>query len=349
MTSGFLLDANKDWSGFMDQISRNTGVLRRESWVKNARDNRHRERHWAAEDFLDTGIGKTAVIIGAGPSIKMQIARLRDLASDGRFILFAVSSGLRFLMKNGVRPHFCMVMEADQSIDRFFEGIGDTSGITLISGVCVPPKILDAWKGDVTFLALYTSIKEIDRKLQKWYRPVNGCGFMFPALCSQYNTAAAFAYRVNGCRNLIFVGNELSFATNDDTSRYYVEGTDIKDGWERKPHPDIYGNVVYTTYNFIALKMALEDYLQRLFVECVNQEGRVPFFINASEAGIFGVSKRHGNLSVTDPAGGSHTVLWQLPLDMAIRQAENIMKTGRPITAESVIRRPSLQQIYAYA
>lgn len=349
MESGFVLDANKDWSKFIDYISRNTGTLNGDFWRTHARDNRKRERKWAAEDLLDTGIGKTAVIIGASPSLKTQISQLRDLMADDRFLLFAVSSGLRFLLKNGIRPNYCMVMEADPKISRFFDGVGDTNGITLISGICVPPAILDAWTGDVKLLALYTSIKELDRKLNKWYRPVNGCGVMFPALCSQYNTAAAIAYRVNGCRSIIFTGNELSFKTNDMTSRYYVEGEDTKDGWERKPHPDIHGNVVYTTHNFMALKMALEDYLQRLFVECVNQEGRIPYFINASEGGIFGVSKRHGNLSVADPEGNKHMILWQLTLDMAVRQAKNIMKFGRPITQDSIIRKPSPEQIYAYA
>ena len=349
METGFVLDANKDWSKFMDYISRNTGTLNGDLWLSHARSNRKRDRKWAAQDMLDTGIGKTAVIIGAGPSLKAQVSKLRDLAADDRFVLFAVSSGLRFLINNGIRPHYCMVMEADAKISRFFDGIGDTSGITLISGICVPPEILDAWKGEVKMLALYTSIKDLDKKIRKWYKPVNGCGNMFPALCSQYNTAAAIAYRVLGSRTIIFVGNELSFKTNDNTSRYYVEGEDHKDGWERKPHPDIHGNVVYTTHNFMALKMALEDYLQRLFVECVNYEGRVPYFFNASEAGIFGVSKRHGNLSVADPSGNKHTVIWQLTLDMAIRQAGNIMKYGRPITEGSIIRRPSTQQIYAYA
>jgi hypothetical protein len=345
---GFLCDANKDWAGFLDAISRNTGKLNYDRWIDNARVNRKRERHWAADDLLDTGIGKTAVLIGAGPSIKKQVPKLRDLSRDPRFILIGVSSGLRFLLENGIRPHYCMVMEANPIIHKFFDGLEGTEGITLISGICVPPDILDTWKGEVKFLAIYTSLKEIDRKINKWYRPVNGCGIMFPAVCSQYNTAAIVAYKVFGCRTLIFVGNELSFATNDDKSRYYVDGRDVKDSWERKPHPDIYGNVVYTTHSFMALKMSLEDYLQRLYVESINLEGIVPRFFNATEAGIFGVSKRYGNLSVSDPEGNKYNVLWQLTLDMAVRQAINIMKCGRPITEESIIR-PSLAQVYAYA
>jgi hypothetical protein len=347
---GFLCDTNKDWSRFLDSISQNTGKLNGEWWLKHARENRKRARRWAAEDLLDIGVDKTAIVIGASPSLKTQIDKLRRLRQDDRFVLIAVSSGLRFLLKSGVRPHYCMVMEADPKIERFFNDVGDTTGITLISGLCVPGSILDGWKGDLKFLALYTSIKELDRKIRKWYRPVNGPGDeMFPAICSQFNTAVVMAYRVFGCRRIILVGNELSFATNGKDSRYYVEGTDPKDGWERRPHPDIYGKTVYTTYNFMALKMSLEDYLQRIWVECVNHEGRIPYFFNASEGGIFGVSKRYGNLTVTDPEGRKHMIVFQLTLEMAVRQAISIMTTGMPITQESVIKRPSLSQIYAYA
>lgn len=342
--SKFIIDANKDWSDFVDLISRNTGTLNGELWNKHALSNRGRVRKWAAVDLLDTGIGKTAVVIGASPSLKSQVEQLKSLRFDDRFILIAVSSGLRFLLKNGIVPDYCMVMEADEKISRFFEDVGDTKSITLVSGVCVPPSILDLWDGEIKLLAIYTAIKELDKKLRKWYRPVNGCNIMFPALCSQYNTAVAMSYRILGCRSIILVGNELSFKTNDDQSKYYVEGTDIKDSWERKPHPDIYGKTVYTTYNFMTLKMALEDYLQRLFVECVNHEGISPFFINASEGGIFGVSKRYGNLFVEDPEGNHHTVVWQLTLDMAIRQVRNIMEFGRPITVESVLS-PPLQEM----
>ncbi len=347
--SNFQLDANKDWNDFVEFISHNTGKKSGELWDKFSRANRKRERRWVCEELLDTGIGKTAVIIGASPKLKDQTATLRSLRKDDRFLFFAVSSGLRFLLKNDIRPHYTLVMEADETVSRFFKDIGDTSGITLVYSNCVSPNILNMWKSEMQMICIYSAIPGMDKKLKKWYTPVNGCGVLFSALCSQYNTALAIAYRVLGSRSFIFVGNELSFPTNDANSHYYVDREDIKDGWERMPHPDIYGKTVYTTYNFMTLKLALEDYLQRLFVECVNYEGRIPYFINASEGGIFGVSKRNGNLSIKSPSGDKHTILWQLNLDMAIRQAGNIMKYGKPITEQTIIKRPSMQQIYAYA
>jgi hypothetical protein len=59
--SNFLLDANKDWSEYVDFISRNTGKKNGELWLQNARENSKREHRWAAEELLDIGINKTVV------------------------------------------------------------------------------------------------------------------------------------------------------------------------------------------------------------------------------------------------------------------------------------------------
>ena len=348
--AGFLLDKNKDWSDFVDKVSDNTGVRYLHLWMEHAKANKARVKEcgWAADDLLDIGKDKTAVLVGASPALKNQISTLRDLRADDRYILVGVSSGLKFLLDNGIPPHYCMVMDADPAIDRFFKELGDTKGITLIASVCTDPKILDSWKGPIKFLTVYTSIKKLNKQFKRLFAPVNGCGIMFPALCSQYNTAVAAAYRIFGCRIMVFVGNELSFPTATDADRYYVDREDLKDKWIRKPHPDIHGNVVYTTYNFMTLKFAIEDYLQRLLVECVSMEGRRPWFINATEAGIFGVSKRDGNLSVISPEGERITVVYQIPLQMAVKQANNIMAYGVPITPQGLIRPSTIADLQKY-
>ena len=346
--TGFLLDKNKDWSDFVDQVSDNTGAKYLQLWIDHAKENKKRVKEcgWAAQELLDTANGKTAVVIGASPALRNQISTLKMLRADDRYTFIGVSSGLKFLLDNDIPPDYCMVMDADPTISRFFEGIGSTKGFTLIASVCTDPKILDSWKGDIKFLTVYTSIPKLNKQFKKSFAPVNGCGIMFPALCSQYNTAIAVAYRILGCRILIFVGNELSFPS-EKGNRYYVDREDIKDEWVRKPHPDINGKVVYTTYNFMTLKLAIEDYLQRLFVECVSMEGRRPWFINATEAGIFGVSKRNGNLFVTGPDGEKVTVIYQIPLQMAHKQADSLMKYGQPVTLAGLIQKPSVYDIYS--
>jgi hypothetical protein len=206
-----------------------------------------------------------------------------------------------------------------------------TQGITLIANVLTSPEMLAAWRGNIEFLAIYTAIEEMDRQYTKMYPNVNGCGIMFAALCSQYNTGAAFSFLVMGCHTLIFVGNELSFPSdNTAKDRYYADREDLKDNWLRRPHPDIYGNVAYTTYMFMALKMSLEDFLGKV--------SGLGTFINATEAGIFGVSHRYGNLSWVK----------QMRLPMAVAQARHIMRTGQPIYDIAKIATPTIQQVSMY-
>jgi hypothetical protein len=260
---------------------------------------------------------KTAVLLGASPAIKKQIDKLRNLQYDPRYVFIGISSGLEFLLSNGIKPRYVMIADADPSISRFWQNLNeeDTRGITLISSISASPEMFEKWKGDIKFLAIETTIPKLDKKFKRWYNPINGLGCYFFALSSQYNTGAAFAFTVLNCPILIFVGNELSFET--ESTPYYVDREDLKDKWLKKPHPNIYGEKVYTNYMFMSLKLALEDFLGK----CSGNG----WFFNATEAGIFGVSNRFGNLPW----------IYQLRLDMAIAQANSLMATGKSIVLTS--------------
>jgi hypothetical protein len=307
------LGANKDWADFCDTISHNTGVMNKDLWLKNAQENRSliKECGWVCEDMQDAHMGKTAVILGASPAIKTQLEVLRNLQEDPDFVLCGITSGIGLMLNNGIRPKYCMMADADPAQVRFYEGLDMklTKDTTLIASISCPKVIIDMWEGPKKFIAVYSDEKKLDRKVKKWFKNINGCNGYFHAIFSQYNTITALAYLVFGCNIMIFVGNELSFKDNEAT--YYPDRKDPKDAWIRKPHPDIYGRTVYTGYMLMSLKLALEDYL-----------GKLPgVFFNCTEAGIFGVSARYGN------------VPWihQIKLNMGIAQARSIMKTGKPI------------------
>lgn len=307
------LESNKDWHKFVNTVSENTGKAFVKLWVANARLNKPlvKKYGWASE-LQDTHAGKTAILLGASPKIREQIDYLKKIRQDPDFIFVAVSSGLKYFLENGLRPHYVMVCDGQPEIQKHWEGLDmeQTQGITLIPNVCSFHPMITTWKGDIKFLAVYSAIETIDKELAKQYDPINGIGKYFPALCSQYNTGAAFAYLILRTEILIFVGNEMSFA--NETGTYYVDRKDHKDQWIRKPHVDIYGKKVYTNFMLMSLKFCLEDFL-----------GKLPgWFLNASEAGIFGVSNRYKNLPW----------IYQLRLPMAVAQANAIMRTGKPLT-----------------
>lgn len=308
-----LLDSNKDWKNHVEMISRNTEIYFNPLWEANIRANvkRVKDAGWAVDHCWEAAEGKTVIMIGASPALEKHIDKLRDLQYDPDFVLFGISSGVSYLVKHGIYPKYVFITDAQKKIERWFEGVteADMKRMTLIANIFVHPEVLDAWKGEIKYLALWTGDKKLDKLIPKLYDPINGNGDMFHALSSQYNTGTAFAYLVMQARIIIFVGNELSFPTEHDP--YYIGRTDEKDNWIRLPHPDIYGKVAYTGHMLVTLKLVLEDYL-----------GKLPgWFFNATEAGIFGVSKRYGNLP------------WikQFKLDMALAHARSIMKTGHPI------------------
>jgi len=327
------LGGNEDWEKFTTQVSKNTGSHYHEMWYENARANRKliKKYGWAAEELQDAHKGKTAVLLGASPAINKQIERLKTLQRNSDFVFIGITSGLKNVLSQGIKPRYCMIADADPAIKRFWKGLDMslTKEITLISNVCTHPDLLKMWQGDIKFVAIYTDIKKMERKFKKWFKDMNGCGGFFPALSSQYNTGAAFSLLVFGCEVLIFVGNELSFPSNDcEKDRYYPDKKDIKDSWARSPHIDIYGKKVYTNFMLMSLKLSLEDFLGK-----VSGAG---WFLNATEAGIFGVSKRYGNLPWVH----------QLPLETAIAQAKHIMQYGEPLTVR--LHTPTISETEQY-
>lgn len=309
------IEQNQDWLKFNHAISDNTGARYKSLWLENARANVKRvlAGGWACSEYQGKYRGKIALLLGGSPAITKQFDRIRELQKDRDFVLIGITSNIRMLLANQIKPGFVMIADADPAMSRFWDGMDmeQTKGINLIANLCTHPTMLNKWKGNIKYLAIHTDVKELVKIMRKRYSPVNDCGALFPAVSSQYNVGAAFAFLVLGCRTLVFVGNELGFS--DKEVPYYPDREDYKDKWVRSPHPDIYGNVAYTNYMLFSLKLALEDFLGKISGDGI--------FINATEAGIFGVSKRYGNTPW----------IQQMTLDWAMRQAKHIKMFGNPI------------------
>jgi len=313
---GDYLQKNEDFSRFVNLVSDNTGVRNMDMWVENLRENRQlfRKSEWAATNLQGSGKNKTVVAIGASPALEKQIPTLKWLQSDKDFILCGLSSNLEYLLNNGIEPKIVLTVDADKTQGVFFDNIDmdKTKDIILIANIFAYPPMLKKWKGPVYFLALQTSDKEFSRKQVKWYGNLNGIGEAFPSLIASYNIMAALAHLMLESVVVIFVGNELSF--NDDGSRYYVDRDDPRDQDTRFPHGDIHGNKVFTTQSLLAVKYTLEGFLELL--------AGSSWFLNCTEAGIFGVTKRFKD----------YRIPWieQLTLINGIAQARQIMRTGQP-------------------
>ena len=327
-------ERNPDWVGYANCISDRTGERGTDLWIKNARENRALFRKtgkaWATQDLQDKHRGKSVIMIGASPALAKQVDTLKEIQEDSDFVLFGISCNLKFLLDNGIKPKYVITVDAHHSQGDFWGGVdmAETKDITLIANVFAYPPMLAEWQGPIKWLALASADKKMQNKVHKWYRPINGIEVEFPALMGQYNIGMAFCVLALGCTIIIFVGNELSY--ENETITYYVDRKDEKDDVKRMPAPDINGNVVYTSYMLSTLKIASEA-----FIDAIKHAA---WWFNCTEAGIFGVSKRHGN----EPH------IFQLTLKNGIAQARSIMRTGEPMYTSdpgNIIEVPNLAPI----
>jgi hypothetical protein len=316
---------------FVKLVSENTGNKNEALWWEAIRANKDciNKTGWACETFIGQGKHKAVIVMGASPAIKRQADRLRELAKDDNYILIGLSSGLKWLADENIKPTFCFVAETIPRVLDWFEGVPEDfmKGITLIADIHTNPKVLDIWKGEVQWLATFSAITKMDKKVKKWLFPVNGCNEYFPALGAQVCEAVAFANIVLCSPVVIFVGQEYSFPSDDcEKDKYYANRDDEKDHYHRAAHLDIYGNVVYTTFSLLQTKYIIEDWT-----------GKIPcWFFNATEAGILGIAK-------------DKNIPWiyQFTLDMALKQAQSVIYRGTPITTDLLIK-PAEQKIFHY-
>jgi hypothetical protein len=313
--SDYLRD-NQDIQGFIDGVSDNTGERFMETWKSHLKDNcdLFKKTGWASDELQGSQKGKTAIVCGSSPAIDKQLKTLKRVSGDDNFILCALSSNLVYLLKNGIKPNYCIVVDADESTGRDWDTLDpvQTQDIVLISNTYAYPPMLRKWQGPLYFLDLQSADNDFEALKEKLYGPANGLGSGFPAIFAQFNIMVAAAYLILECQIVLLVGHELSF--KDDNAQYYVDRKDDRDQEERHPHGDIYGNKVHTTINLLAVKYALEG-----FLELLSGSG---WFFNCTEAGIFGITKKFDDQHVP----------WieQLTLQGGIAQAKQIMRTGQP-------------------
>jgi hypothetical protein len=274
-----LLDRDADWKDFCVRLSDDTANHLVPLWLSNVRANAPLiKRKGAAYDrYRGQGQDKVAVIIGAAPALESNWKPLVGLQSDKRYILIACSTALKFLLNKGIKPRFVIMVDGAPNCARYID-VGDKAkDINLIATCIVHPKSLKAWKGNVRFVRV-----GIGDQYEREYIKLTGIRDMFPGGGTQYNAAVLFAYMTLQSRILMFVGNALSY-----DEKYYADRNDDKDNaFQKFAWVDIHGDVAYTNHNLIQSKLWLENQLSMW-------KG---VFINATEAGILGVSKRHGQL-----------------------------------------------------
>lgn len=274
-----LLDAAPDWEAFCSRLSDDTENYLAPLWWNNVKANAPliRRKGSAYDRYRGQGQNKACVIVGASPALKNNWEALKAIQNDPNFIIIAVASSLKFLLSKGIRPKFVVAVDGAVNCVPKLDVGGQAQGITLIATCIVHPTTFKVWKGNTRFLRV-----GISDKYEKEYARLTKIKDMFPGAGTGYNTSVLFAYMILQSRILLFVGNELSYE-----EQYYADRKDEKDKvFEKYAWINIHGGMSFTNHNFIQSKIWLEHQLGQW-------KG---VFINATEAGILGTSKRFGSL-----------------------------------------------------
>ena len=150
-----LSDKEKETMTFLNtQALSKTVEGRTASWLTNVRANR--ETYRVGNPPL---LGVTAYVVGAGPSLRKNVAELRQVGRLG--VVICVDAAFRFLTEQGITPDYCVTIDADSRMLSMVEG-ADTRKTTLIAQASASPNLVAYWQGPRYFLRATGGSKVLD-------------------------------------------------------------------------------------------------------------------------------------------------------------------------------------------
>jgi hypothetical protein len=280
------LEARPALQAFLKKLQENTVVHKEEEWAGQIKENwPYLIKHGSLAGLVGSGTDKTAIIVGASPALRKNIQDLKKIEGEFRdkFLLFVVNSAAKFVLDNGIKPDYIISVDCDEELwTRDFSQF-NREDLTVICSPFMHPSMVKNWKGKMHFLPMGCS----DEKVQEEVIRVLGATQTVPGCGNAFNEAVYISWMIFNCRNYIFVGSELSWPKDE---KYYVDGKHSNDeedqGIPKLPYPDIYGKEVLTTAGHFVFKLWLEDLASKA----------PGVFINATEAGILGMSAEDGRL-----------------------------------------------------
>jgi hypothetical protein len=171
-------------------------------------------------DLAGVRMGRPAVVVSAGPSLRRNIDLLARPGVRDRVVIIAVQTVLKTLLAKGIKPHFVTALDYHEISKRFYEGLTreGVEGVTLV----VEPKcnraILEAFPGDIRCVADHV----LDQVLGPLARPM---GDLPPGATVSH--LAYYLARHLGCDPVILVGQDLGFTDG----QYYAPGAAIHQVW----------------------------------------------------------------------------------------------------------------------
>lgn len=126
-------------------------------------------------DFQLSGLGKACLVVANGYSLEENIDVLR--AGQGSVDIACVDKALPHLIRNGIKPKFCMVADASVSVD-YLEPVKDELQDTILfMNVCGNPE----WTAMGNWKEVYFYVNRDACQYEKEFSALSGCDNLIPA------------------------------------------------------------------------------------------------------------------------------------------------------------------------
>jgi SAM-dependent methyltransferase len=244
-------------------------------WQDNTKDNKETIKDMLSVWDIPKEPGKAVIIVGASPSLKEDVKKLKDLPDC--YVVIAVNSALKMLLSHSIRPNYVIAVDGGPGVPPHLDIGDDSKGLLLLASNSCSPQVFKVWKGDFRIIP-YLALK--DKVLRKWVK--NTFGMETPCGGNAFNSAVGIASHVMKSTIMVFMANELSWKGE----KYYADKPSFNDGSLVFRHGDIRGRTTWT--NTVL-------YQYKIWLEAFTQQNSHFLFYNVS-GGILGISQYTGKL-----------------------------------------------------
>lgn len=221
--------------------------------------------------YKDQWLGKTAIIVGGGPSLEKDIQLLKQL--ENQYIIIAAGTSIQALLKHGIKPHLTITMDANIYNYHAFSNI-DMTDLPLLFIPTIESRIVEK-QGTIRIHAFFNHNDEYMHllNLNEDSDPV------FMGTHSVTGTAIQTAIYM-GIQKIIFTGQDLSYPN----MKLYASGAAHLDEHNVEKHKremtetvdNVSGGKNTTTLKMKMILMDIEDLISKYkgvaFINC-SQEG----------------------------------------------------------------------------
>jgi hypothetical protein len=171
--------------------------------------------------LFDSTPGRTAILVGAGPSLNRNLEELRAVRDGaGRALLVSTDTALRTVLAAGFAPQFVVCVDPSEGNARHLVGLPPCPETRLLCDGGIHPSACEPFAGRTSFF------KVSHHHPWPWLQS-HGIERPRVTVWGSVLTATAELARLMGCSSMVFIGSDLAYSGGQP----YARGTVFEQDW----------------------------------------------------------------------------------------------------------------------